>query len=56
MHYADPTGVYQPGRSGMILECSIGKLLNKPAFIHHDGNDNLMALTRYMGFISVCIC
>ena len=43
MHHADPSGVSQPSRFGMMLECSNGKLLARAAFMHHDdqGHDAL---------------
>ena len=36
MPHAEPTGVYQPRRVGMMHECSTGKLLARAAFMHHD--------------------
>ena len=36
MHHADPLGVSQPRRVGMVLECSTGELLASAAFVHHD--------------------
>ena len=44
MHHADPAGVYQPRRVGMMFGCSPGesltraatiKLLANAAFMHH---------------------
>ena len=35
VHHADPLGVYQPHRVGMILECSTYELLTRAAFMHH---------------------
>ena len=44
MYHTDSLGVFQPGRVGMMLECSTGKLLTRAEFIHHDeqGYDALM--------------
>ena len=36
VYYADPMGVSQSRRVGMVLECSTGELLARAAFIHHD--------------------
>ena len=33
VYHVDPSGVYQPCRIGMVLECSPG--LTRAAFIHH---------------------
>ena len=44
VHHANPSGVSQPGRVVMMLECSTGELFASAAFMHHDdqGNDALM--------------
>ena len=36
VHHADPSGVYQHCRVGMMLECSTGELLARATFKHHD--------------------
>ena len=35
VHHANPSGVYQPHRVGMMHECSTSKLLTSAAFVHH---------------------
>ena len=42
-HHADPSGVSQPHRVGMMLEYSSGDLIARAAFMHHDdqGHDVL---------------
>ena len=44
MYHANPMGVSQSRRVGMMLKCSTGELLTSAAFMHHDdkGNDALM--------------
>ena len=37
----DPTGVSQPHKVGVMLECSAGKLLASAAFMHHDDQGHL---------------
>ena len=39
MHQADPFGVSQLRRVGMMLECSTGELLARAAFMHHDDQE-----------------
>ena len=43
MYHAEPAGVSQPHRVGMMLECSTGELLTRAAFMHYDdqGHDAL---------------
>ena len=48
MRHADPSGVYQPCRVGMMLECSTVELLAKIASVHHgDKGHTVTALKRY---------
>ena len=35
MYHTDPSGVYQPRRVSVMLECSTGELLPKAAFMRH---------------------
>ena len=35
-HHADPLGVYQPHRVGMMIGCSPSKILIRAAFMHYD--------------------
>ena len=39
-HDADPLAVSQPCRVGMMLEHSIGELLTRAAFMHHDDQEH----------------
>ena len=57
MHHADPSGVSQPCRVGMMLECSTGELLANAAFTHHDdqGHGVLMYNAVLKGLRAACI-
>lgn len=46
-HNAEPSGVYQPRRVGMMLECSNGEVLARAAFMHHHDDKGLNALHHY---------
>ena len=41
VHHADPSGVSEPCRVGMMLECSTGELLAGAALVHHDNKCHL---------------
>ena len=55
MHHADPLGVSQPCRVGMMPECSPGQLLTRAALMHHDDqvNDALMDYAFLKGLILI---
>ena len=36
MHHTDHSGLSQPPKVGMMLQCSPGELLTRAAFMHHD--------------------
>ena len=40
MHPADPSGVYQRHRIGMMHECSPGKLFARAELMHHVDNEH----------------
>ena len=43
MHHVKSSGVYRPHRVGMMLECSIGELFARAAYMHHaDQGDNTL--------------
>ena len=42
VHHANPPGMSQPCSVGMMLECSIGELLTRVAFMHHDQGHNAL--------------
>ena len=48
VHHADPSGVSQPNKVGMMLECSTGELFAMAAFMHHNdqGHQCINALCR----------
>ena len=48
VHHADLSGVSQPRRVSMMLDCSTGELLARAAFMHHDDQrpDTLNVLCR----------
>ena len=49
MYHAEPSGVYQSCRAGMMHECSTGKLLASAAFIHY-ADKGQIALLHYAAF------
>ena len=59
MHHADPSGVFQPRRVGLVLECSTGELLARAAFMHHDnqGHDALLhhAVLKGLSHAACCV-
>ena len=46
MHHADPLGVYQPHRVGMMFEWRPGELFTKTEFMHH-ANKGYTSLENY---------
>ena len=46
VHHANPLGVSQPRKVGMMLECSTGEILARAVFMHYDdqGHDALLHL------------
>ena len=40
MHHADPSVVYQPPNSNMMLESNIGELLTRAELMHHDDQEH----------------
>ena len=60
MHHADPTGVYQPRRVGMMLECSPVELLARAAFVHHDDKGHncfkfCKIILRFLGILNIVL-
>ena len=53
MHHADPEGVYQPHRVGMMHDCSNGELLARAAFMHHDDHRALKPYAALKGLKTI---